>query len=59
MYIRLKEGQYAFSEEINGNTLLDLDAEGKVLAIEILDVSGLLGKELLEKTMKAEEAVLT
>ncbi len=59
MYIRLKEGQYAFSEEINGNALLDLDAEGKILAIEILDVSGFLGKELLEKTLKAEEAVLT
>lgn len=59
MYIRLKEGKYAFSEEINENTVIDLDPEGKILAIEILDVSGFLGKELLQKTLKAEAAILT
>ncbi len=59
MYIKLKEGRYAFTEESNKNALIDLDVEGKILAIEILDVSGLLGKDLLEKTLKAEEAVLT
>ena len=55
-YIRLK---YAFSEEINENTIIDLDSEGRILAIEILDVSGFLGKELLRKTLKAEAAILT
>lgn len=59
MYIRLKEGKYAFTEEINENTLLDLDRDGKILAMEIHDVSDFLGKELLGKTLKAEQAVLT
>ncbi len=34
-------------------------AEGRILAVEILDVSGCLGEELLQKTLKAEAAVLT
>jgi len=59
MYIRLKEGKYAFSEEINENALLDLDLEGRILAIEIRDVSAFLGKDLLQKTLKSEAAVLT
>ncbi len=59
MYIRLKDGRYAFTEEINKNTLLDLDPEGRILAIEIHDVSDFLGEELLQKTLKAEAAVLT
>jgi len=59
MYIRLKEGRYAFSEEINENTVIDLDSDGRILAIEILDVSDFLGEELLRKTLKAEAAILT
>lgn len=58
MYIRLKEGNYAFSEEINENTVIDLDPDGRILAIEILDVCDFFGKELLRKTLKAEAAVL-
>ncbi len=59
MYIRLKDGNYAFSENINENTIIDLDADGRILAIEILDVSDFWGKELIQKTLKAEEAILT
>jgi len=58
MYIRLKEGKYVFSEEINENAVIDLDPEGRILAIEILDVSSFLGDELLQKSLKAEAAVL-
>ena len=58
MQIKLKEGKYAFSEEINKNAIIDLDSEGHILAIEILDVSDFLGKEQVEKTLKAEAAVL-
>jgi len=36
MYIRLREGKYAFSEEINENTVIDLDPEGRILAIEVI-----------------------
>ncbi len=59
MYIKLKEGKYAFSEEVNENALLDIDPEGKILALEIRDVSEFLGEELLRKIVKAEQAVLT
>jgi len=58
MYIRLKEGKYAFSEEINENAIMDLDPDGRILAVEIIDVSSFLGEELLQKTLKAEAAVL-
>ena len=39
MYIRLKAGVVAESEEVRPGVVLDFDAEGKVLGIEILDVS--------------------
>lgn len=60
MFIRLKQGKYAFSENINENTIIDLDSEGRILAIEILDVTDFLDKgELIDKTLKAETAMLT
>jgi uncharacterized protein YuzE len=39
MYIRLKAGIVAESEEVRPGVVLDFDAEGKVLGIEMLDVS--------------------
>ena len=39
MYIRLKIGIVAESEEVRPGVVLDCDAEGKVLGIEMLDVS--------------------
>jgi uncharacterized protein YuzE len=39
MYIRLKAGTVAESEEVRPGVVLDFDAEGKVLGIEMLDVS--------------------
>ncbi len=59
MHIKLKDGKYAFSEDINQNAIIDLDQDGRILAIEILDVSDFLGKELVEKTLRAEAAILT
>ena len=62
LYIRLKEGKYALSEAseaINKNTIIDLDPDGRILAIEILDASDFLGKDQIKKTLKAEAAVLT
>lgn len=53
MCVRLREGKYAFSEEINENAIMDLGGDGRILAIEILGVSGILGRELLEKTPTA------
>ena len=39
MYIRLKAGTVADSDEVRPGVVLDFDAEGRVLGIEMLDVS--------------------
>jgi len=39
IYIRLKAGTVAESEEVRPGVVLDFDADGKVLGIEMLDVS--------------------
>jgi uncharacterized protein YuzE len=39
MYIRLRAGTVAESDEVRPGVVLDFDAEGRVLGIEMLDVS--------------------
>ena len=39
MYIRLKTGIVAVSDELRPGLVFDFDAEGKILGIEMLDVS--------------------
>ena len=39
MYIRLRAGDVAESEEVRRGVVLDFDAQGQVLGIEMLDVS--------------------
>ena len=39
MYIRLRVGVVAESEEVRPGVVLDFDAQGQVLGIEMLDVS--------------------
>jgi uncharacterized protein YuzE len=39
MYIRLAAGQVADSDEVRPGVVLDFDAEGRVLGVELLDVS--------------------
>jgi uncharacterized protein YuzE len=39
IYITLREGDFARNQKINDTTILDLDAQGNVLGIEMLDVS--------------------
>ena len=39
MYIRLRAGTVAESDEIRPGVVFDFDADGKVLGIEMLDVS--------------------
>jgi uncharacterized protein YuzE len=39
MYIRLAEGTVADSDEVREGVVLDYDAAGKVLGIELLNVS--------------------
>ena len=39
IYIRLKVGKVAESDEVRPGVVFDFDADGKVLGIEMLDVS--------------------
>ena len=39
MYIRLRAGDVAESEEVRPGVVLDFDTQGQVLGIEMLDVS--------------------
>lgn len=39
MYIRLADGQVADSDEVRPGVVFDFDADGKVLGIEMLDLS--------------------
>ena len=39
MYIRLRAGKVIESEEVRPGVVLDFDAQGQVLGIEMLDVS--------------------
>lgn len=44
IYIRLSSGQVVDSDEVRPNVFLDTDANGRVLGIEMLDVSQLTDK---------------
>ena len=39
LYIHFQEGTYDISKEVAEGIMLDFDAEGKLIGIEILDVS--------------------
>ncbi len=43
LYIRLREGEYEESDEVHEGMIVDLDAQGKPIAIEILGASELVG----------------
>jgi len=47
MFIRFQEGEYEGSKEIGDGIVIDLDKEGKVLGIEILDASEKISQENL------------
>ena len=53
LYIRLREGEIKESDEISEGIILDYDAAGKAMGIEILDASSVLGG----REMKVEIAV--
>lgn len=49
LYIRFSESKYFESEELKEGFILDFDKKGKVVGLELLDVSRNLPKESLEK----------
>jgi uncharacterized protein YuzE len=57
MYIWLRKTKYEISEELAENVMIDLDKDGRIIGIEILDATKNLGKELMEKILKTETLV--
>jgi len=49
LYIRFSEEKYFESEELKEGFIADLDKKGKLIGLEILDVSENLPKESLKK----------
>lgn len=43
IYIELARGKYEISREISSSVIVDEDKNGKILGVEILDVSKVLG----------------
>ncbi len=54
MFIEIRKGRYEISEELAENIILDLDKEGRVLGVEVLEVSKRLKKRTLRRMLKAE-----
>lgn len=57
MYIWLRKAKYDISEELAENVIMDLDKKGRIIGIEILDVSKTLGEELTNKILDSEKVV--
>ncbi len=57
MYIWLRKTKYEISEELAENVMIDLDKDGRIIGIEILDATKNLGKELIQKILKTETLV--
>ena len=47
MRINFQDGEYDISEELGDGIIIDMTKDGKVMAIEILDVSRRIPKESL------------
>ena len=59
MYIWLRKAKYDVSEELAENVVLDLDKNGRIIGIEILDASKNLGKELVTRILSTEKIAAT
>jgi uncharacterized protein YuzE len=47
--IYLKKGEYEYSEEVADGVVLDINREGEILSIEILDATKKMDKPLVQK----------
>lgn len=47
MYIEFNSGEFATNKKIDNNTVIDLDKNGKILGIEIINVSKVISKDFL------------
>ncbi len=47
MYIEFRKGEFAKNKKVDDFTIIDLDSEGNILGIELLDVSKRIPAESL------------
>ena len=47
LYIEFSEGEFASNKKIDENTIIDLDIDGNILGIELLEVSKRIPKDFL------------
>lgn len=47
LYIEFYDKEFSKNEKVNESTILDMDEDGNVIGIELLDVSNKLPKEAL------------
>ena len=59
MYIWIRKAKYDVSEELSENVVIDLDKNGRIIGIEVLDASKNLGKELVTKIVNTEKLAAT
>ena len=50
--VTLKEGDYEYSEEVAEGVVLDIDKNGEILGIEILDATKKMDEPLIQKLAK-------
>ena len=48
IYIRFSDAKYYQSDEVRDGVILDFDKKGKIIALEVLDVSKHLPKESMD-----------
>jgi uncharacterized protein YuzE len=59
MYIRIRKAKYDISEELAENVILDMDKNGRIIGIEVLDASKNLGKDIVAKILNTEKIAVT
>jgi uncharacterized protein YuzE len=59
MHIWLRKAKYDVSEELAGNVVIDLDKNGRIIGIEVIDVSKNREEELVTKILNTEKTAAT
>ena len=49
VYIELSSGEFASNKKIDNNTIIDLDEDGNIIGIELLNVSKRIPKDFLSR----------
>ncbi|MCL4430132.1 MAG: DUF2283 domain-containing protein [Chloroflexi bacterium] len=59
LYIWVRKAKYDISEELAENVILDIDKNGRIIGIEVLDASKNIGQELVTKILNTEKITAT